>query len=1030
MILNGRVIGLPLVQYTDTQANIEALALTASDAGALAWATDTAQIGVYDGSAWVWGLPGSVVIGDAAAGDLLQLQSDGTWANVTPDVAVWPYTGAINQEPGGFVDPANVGVAYDYTARTITLTHSSGTLVYYVAGVRYTLSSPWTSDPHDATNGAWYLYDAGAGPVWAQTIGMFAYAQLAYANYNTPAGAYFGVRECHGLMAWETHRELHEQIGTYRRSGGAPTAGTYQVQPAPPANADNTPGFDAAVVADEDLPTTVGAWTQGTYTLLYFSGSGTVVFNTAASLPFRVGTTYPVINGYAGGTFTDAETATNKYFNVYQVLLPATSDAESQKYRMLMLQPQAVYTSLAAAQAEDYRSLYLGGLTALAPEFVAYTRITFGTSAAYGTTGKCRIEALAYLVGPRAIQAISGGVVYGQATETTLGVIELATAAEVKAGTDTERAVTPAGLAGLIALNTPATDGKIIKSGAGALTLNAASPYTLTVAAAATVSGTNTGDVTLAASADEVLDVSGQTLSLDPKASGLVLAGPLSGAAAAPTFKHATHVLVAAEIAKRLFSAADGLLLLGPGCAITPTSWTSTRGQMATISGAFHQTAGPWIGTRGLVVEISTTNLCTNPSFETGTSGWTASGTTLSQSSYFSVVGSNSGKLVATAADSFAYGDFVSNPPAGTTYTLTGWVRGDSTTIGKTMRFTLREQGGASGAQDSYTDVVLTGSWQKFKVTRTIDKADRTALQAILARNSGSTVGDTRYVDSIQLEATAYATSYCDGSLGSGYTWTGTPHASTSVRTTTEVNLDTTAGVVSGLNALSISAWVQAPYASTPGGWATGYPTILNVYKDASNEIRLLYNATTTGYFYLAVNGSSLTAGASALTFSAGDWLHIVATLDFTSDVYRVYVNGIRAVNHTATALTAPTGLNQMNIGSSYVSASQWGGAIAEVTLFNRVLTAEEVAAIYVSDKPLADTGALVAPVVSGLGLRLPLSYNNVSNPPTDTELTIAFGWQPDGFTAIVDDAGAATNCWKVWRASGAWWYEELTKAT
>ncbi len=55
MITDGRVKGLPLVQYADTKANIAALTLTAADAGAEAYATDTGEIGVYSGSAWVWG---------------------------------------------------------------------------------------------------------------------------------------------------------------------------------------------------------------------------------------------------------------------------------------------------------------------------------------------------------------------------------------------------------------------------------------------------------------------------------------------------------------------------------------------------------------------------------------------------------------------------------------------------------------------------------------------------------------------------------------------------------------------------------------------------------------------------------------------------------------------------------------------------------------------------------------------------------------------------------------------------------------
>ena len=69
------------------------------------------------------------------------------------------------------------------------------------------------------------------------------------------------------------------------------------------------------------------------------------------------------------------------------------------------------------------------------------------------------------------------------ATEIAQGGAELATSADVKTGTDAGRIVTPAGLAGVIALATPATDGKIIKAGAGVLTLSAAGAYTLTVPA-------------------------------------------------------------------------------------------------------------------------------------------------------------------------------------------------------------------------------------------------------------------------------------------------------------------------------------------------------------------------------------------------------------------------------------------------------------------------------------------------------------------------------------------------------------------
>jgi hypothetical protein len=55
MLVNDRQYGRPLVLYQDTQANVEALSGDAVAEGAVAYATDTDQIGTYDGSAWQWG---------------------------------------------------------------------------------------------------------------------------------------------------------------------------------------------------------------------------------------------------------------------------------------------------------------------------------------------------------------------------------------------------------------------------------------------------------------------------------------------------------------------------------------------------------------------------------------------------------------------------------------------------------------------------------------------------------------------------------------------------------------------------------------------------------------------------------------------------------------------------------------------------------------------------------------------------------------------------------------------------------------
>ncbi len=315
-----------------------------------------------------------------------------------------PRQNAATKEPTGFESPELITVAYDSTARTVTMTQA-GSITYWFRGVRYTLASPWTSAAHTATNGPWFLmFGVGGTFSWAQTPWSLENdGPVCYVNYNTPTGVTFAVREVHGLMPWQAHLELHEQIGTYRRSGGMPTAGTYVLDTN--TNAAITPGFDAAVVADEDLPSTIPALTEGSYTHLRVAAGSVSAFRLAEPYLLRTTGTYPNWNDATTGAETEA--AANRFLNVYQVLVPVTSEAGSQAYRMLFVQPQASFTTLAAAQAEDFRSLSLGSLSSLAPEFCAFSRLTFSTAAANSTVGKVRLSAIAYLTGPRSSQVVT-----------------------------------------------------------------------------------------------------------------------------------------------------------------------------------------------------------------------------------------------------------------------------------------------------------------------------------------------------------------------------------------------------------------------------------------------------------------------------------------------------------------------------------------------------------------------------------------------------------------------------------------------
>lgn len=353
--------------------------------------------------------------------------------------------GAITTEWTGFFDNSNIDVSGDSSTRVVTLTRTGG-IGYYHSGKRFSQTSPYALPAHgNVTSNIYYCsFDSTGTFSWSTSPFNFAtQGQVVVARYDSVLGTWVYTRETHGLvMDWSTHEDLHNTVGTWHKSGGALTAGTYTTQPVSPADADNTPGVDSAIIVDEDLSTTVNAWTQGTYTTLRFVSS-VATFDTGATLPFRVTGTYPNIN--TGGA-SEAETVTGRFFNVYAVLTPSASDVQSQKYRVLWVQPQTAYTTSAAAQAEQFNTLNLGNLGSTFQEYVPVRRITYATSASYtGANGRCRIDAVTIPGTTRAASSVSsldpsklpldGGSMNGAINESKGANISSATTTDIGAAT-------------------------------------------------------------------------------------------------------------------------------------------------------------------------------------------------------------------------------------------------------------------------------------------------------------------------------------------------------------------------------------------------------------------------------------------------------------------------------------------------------------------------------------------------------------------------------------------------------------------
>jgi hypothetical protein len=311
------------------------------------------------------------------------------------------------KDPTGFIDGDNIEVTYDHVARTITLTHASGYIDYLWRGKKKRLTSPWTSAAHPATASRYFLTSSdGTTATWSEAAWTFWHLMFSVAVKDEGTGDFFALSEAHGTMPHQAHESAHNLLGTYRTSGLGPTIGSYAENTA--SDAATTPGFDAGVIKDEDNSTSIAATSDGSYTTFRIGAAGVPVFDTTATFPFRSSGSYPLINNPTTG----AETATiqNRYFNVYELLIPTAKGTNSQKYRRVLVQPQAAYTTLSAAQAESTRSINLGSLSS--PEFCFYSRITYVTSAGDANTGKCRIApgGVSYVLGSRAGQVtVSGG---------------------------------------------------------------------------------------------------------------------------------------------------------------------------------------------------------------------------------------------------------------------------------------------------------------------------------------------------------------------------------------------------------------------------------------------------------------------------------------------------------------------------------------------------------------------------------------------------------------------------------------------
>ena len=274
------------------------------------------------------------------------------------------------------------------------------------------------------------------------------------------------------------------------------------------------------------------------------------------------------------------------------------------------------------------------------------------------------------------------------------------------------------------------------------------------------------------------------------------------------------------------------------------------------------------------------------------------------------------------------------DPNSTATHTLSAYVyNGTSGSIGGTVDSTVANLITEGTTQTTtYTDT--GGGWWRLSYTDT-SVTDAANNWGIAVQN-----GKTIYLDGVQLEALAYSTTFADGSLGTGYAWTGTANNSTSTRTVTNTQYATSSNL--NANPGSISFWAKPQEGITS---VSGDQYLFDMRQAAVNRIAVFMDASEDD---VAIDTNDTQTASTGITMAADAWQHFVLTYDFTADQYKLYKNGnATPIISTTTSLTAPTLATNFFLGSDYNNANNFNCTISDFRTFDAVLTTAEVADIY-----------------------------------------------------------------------------------
>jgi hypothetical protein len=167
---------------------------------------------------------------------------------------------------------------------------------------------------------------------------------------------------------------------------------------------------------------------------------------------------------------------------------------------------------------------------------------------------------------------------------------------------------------------------------------------------------------------------------------------------------------------------------------------------------------------------------CTNPSFEAGTTGWSANAGTLTNPTTGGYTGSRCARVTATMASQYSLISTPFSVKPGDPFAFSAYVRG---TPNQTATIQIYWSTGAW--TNGHTRLVASATnYQRLTCTGIVPEGAGSATMYVSEMAAGVSIGYYLETDSVLVEASPVVGDYFDGNTGSDYIWGGAPNASLS----------------------------------------------------------------------------------------------------------------------------------------------------------------------------------------------------------------------------------------------------------